>query len=71
MTLCMYIFTVHSAEAGESSQSDSCQPSDVLGVSRHSSDVESEVSDLSCEECPSPAQQPTPFFSPQKVPLSL
>jgi len=57
----MCISTVHSAEAGESSQSDSCQPSVLSGDSRHCSDVESEVSDASSdsipEECPSPAQQ--------------
>ena len=54
----MYIITVHSAEAGESSQSDSCQPSVLSGDSRHLSDVESEVSDASSpEECPSPADQ--------------
>ena len=59
--MCIYIITVHSAEAGESSQSDSCQPSVLSGDSRHLSDVESEVSDASSdsspEECPSPADQ--------------
>lgn len=57
------IIIVHSAEAGESSQSDLCQPSVLSGDSRHCSDVGSEVSDASSdsdsipEECPSPAQQ--------------
>ena len=55
----MCIITVRSAEAGESSHSDSCQPSVLSGDSRHCSDVESEVSDASSdsipEECPSSA----------------
>ena len=58
----MCIITVQIAEAGESSQSDSCQPSVLSGDSSHFSDVESEVSDSSdsiLEECPSPVQQPT------------
>ena len=61
--MCIHIITVHSAEPGESSQSDSCQPSVLSGESRHLSDVESEISDSSSdsipEECPSPDQQPT------------
>ena len=66
----MCISTVHSAEAGESSQSDSCQPSVLSGDSRHCSDVESEVSDASSdsipEECPSPAQQPASLPVPSE-----
>ena len=74
-------FTVHSAEAGESSQSDSCQPSVLSGDSRHCSDVESEVSDASSDsypeecDCPSPAQQPTtlpvPSEGPSASPLDI
>ncbi len=60
---CDLFHTVRSAEAGESSQSDSHQPSVLSGDSRHCSDVESKVSDSSSdnspEECPSPAQKPT------------
>jgi len=66
----MCISTVHSAEAGESSQSDSCQPSVLSGDSRHCYDVESEVSDASSdsipEECPNQAQQPTSLPVPSE-----
>ena len=71
----MCMFTVHSAEAGESSQSDSCQPSVLSGDSRHCSDVECEFSDASSdsisEECPSPAQRPTSLPVPSDGSASL
>ena len=65
----MCIITVHSTEAGESSQSDSCQHSVRSGDSRHCSVVESEVSDASSDsipECPSPVQQPTSLPVPSE-----
>ena len=64
-------FTVHSAEAGEPSQSDSCQPLVLSGDSRHCSDVESDVTDSYEEECPSPTQQPTTLPVPSEGPSLL
>ena len=62
--------TVRSEEAGESSQCDSYQPSVLSGDSRHSSDVESEVSGASSDsipgESPSPSQQPTSLAVPSE-----
>ena len=60
----MCIITVHSEEAGETSQSD---PSVLSGDSRHCSDVESEVSDASSDSIPE--ERPSPAANFPSCPL--